>query len=239
MSDARCYSQGFGSAEDSRVNTLAGGPVVCCVLHPPPAPPSCHGVTRSWPYGPATATRTHGVRAMPGRPAGRKARSNARAGTVQPHRDEPQDARAGKPRPNGPADAARVNEPSGRVLRCGWCGSDAASALSAPVQSTRPSPAPRIRRPGDAPLASASLSSPRSIAFPPSTRIIALLQPAVPVSCLVLPVQPARLPVRNATSGSPPRGRPDNSSFAALAGPIMRELPGGNFGNLLNAFTPS
>ena len=61
-----------GSAEDSRVNTLAGGPVVCCVLHPPPAPPSCHGVTRSWPHGPATATRTHGVRAMPGRPAGRE-----------------------------------------------------------------------------------------------------------------------------------------------------------------------
>ncbi len=41
----------------------------------------------------------------------------------------------------------------------------------------------------------------------------------------VEPTQPARLPVRNATSGSPPRGRPDNSSFAALAGPIRRELP--------------
>ena len=89
------------------------------------------------------------------------------------------------------------------------------------------------------PLTSASLSSPRSIAFPPSTRIISLLQPAVPVSCLVLPVQPARLPVRNATSGSPPRGRPDSSSFAALAGPIRRELPGENLGNLLNGFTSS
>ena len=239
MSDARCYSQGFGSAEDSRVNTLAGGPVVCCVLHPPPAPPSCHGVTRSWPYGPATATRTHGVRAMPGRPAGRKARSNARAGTIPPHRDEPQDARAGKPRPTAP------RMPPGSTSR------PAASCVAGGVGAMRHRLSPRLCRarglhpprasaePGDAPLASASLSSPRSIAVPPSTRIISLLQPAVPMSCLVLPVQPARLPVRNATSGSPPRGRLDSSSFAALAGPIRRELPGGNFGNLLNALTPS
>ena len=62
-----------------------------------------------------------------------------------------------------------------------------------------------------------------------------------PCRCPALSFPCSRLGCRSgtATSGSPPRGRSDSSSFAALAGPIRRELPGGNFRNLLNAFTPS
>ena len=111
-------------------------------------------------------------------------------------------------------------------------GRDHASALSAPVQSTRPSPAPRIRRPpGDAPLAATALSSPRSIAFSPTTRIIFLLQPNVPMSCLVLPVQPARMPIRNE--------RPAARLAVARTTPRSRHAPAQSRGKLRNAFAPS
>ena len=58
-----------------------------------------------------------------------------------------------------------------------------------------PIPKLRIRRPGDAPPASTALSSTRSIALSPSTRVISVLQPAEPMSCLVLSVQPVRMPL--------------------------------------------
>ena len=51
-----------------------------------------------------------------------------------------------------------------------------------------------------------------------------LLQPAEPMSCLVLSVQPVRMPVRNTTPGSPSRGRWGICSFRALGGLTTREL---------------
>ena len=98
-----------------------------------------------------------------------------------------------------------------------------------------PIPKLRIRRPGDAPPACTALSSTRSIALSPSTRVISVLPPAEPMSCLVLSVQPVRMPVRDTTPASPSRGRWDSCSLRALGGLTTREraqrmraiLPGG------------
>ena len=98
-----------------------------------------------------------------------------------------------------------------------------------------PIPSFRIRRPGDAPPACTALSSTRSIALSPSTRVISVLPPAEPMSCLVLSVQPVRMPVRDTTPARPSRGRWDSCSLRALGGLTTREraqrmraiLPGG------------
>ena len=73
------------------------------------------------------------------------------------------------------------------------------------------------------PPASTALLSTRSIALSPSTRVISVLQPAEPMSCLVLSAQPVRMPVRDTTPGNPSRGRWDNGSLRALGGPTTRE----------------
>ena len=68
-----------------------------------------------------------------------------------------------------------------------------------------------------------ALSSTRSFALSPSTMVISVLQPAEPMSCLVLSVQPVRMPVRDTTPGSPSRGRWDICSLRALGGLTTRE----------------